>query len=90
MDPLVKLLDSHRKFNLIVEKQMKSLQKATIAAKAELEEAKRDQAQSSETVEDKVRSAAVSEQGRQEALVDLDRMKRALDIETIKSTCRHA
>ena len=65
---------------------MKSLQEATIAARAELEEARKDQARSSEIMEDLVRSTAVSEQGRQEAMVDLDCMRRALDTETIKST----
>ncbi|KAI9165616.1 hypothetical protein LWI28_017473 [Acer negundo] len=53
---------------------------ANIASGAELKEARRDLARFKEATDTLIRSAAESERGRQEAIVDLERMKRALDI----------
>ena len=55
-----------------------------------MEEAKDDLARAEENVTSLVQAAFESESGRQAALVELDRMKRAYDTETIKSTCRWA
>ena len=65
--------------------QVMDLKEANIAARAELEEARKDLAHSEKSVDALIRSATESKNGRQEALVEFKWMKRALDIEIVWS-----
>ncbi|KAI9174703.1 hypothetical protein LWI28_021569 [Acer negundo] len=71
--------------DLIVTRGTSMLAKeADIATQTELVEARSDLARSKEAVDILIRFAAESKRDRQEAIVDLERMKCALDTETIK------
>ena len=61
-----------------------ALKEANLAAMAKLEEAREDLARTEKSVDTLIKSATESESDRQEALVELERMKRALDIEIIR------
>ncbi|KAK4848902.1 hypothetical protein QYF36_018439 [Acer negundo] len=72
-----------REASLLAE-QLKTLYEASIVARAKLEEAMSNLTRSKGVLDVLTRFVAESEQGRQEALVDLERMKCCLDTETIR------
>ena len=65
---------------------MATLKEANLALQARLEEAHADLARSEENVTTLVQAATEFESGRQATLVELERMQRAYDTETIIST----
>ena len=67
-----------------MEKQVAAFREAVISARAELKEVKQELAWSEKSIDFLSRSARESEEGRQEPSVGLERMKWALDAETLR------
>ncbi|KAK1583370.1 hypothetical protein Q3G72_023114 [Acer saccharum] len=76
------------KFSVAMEKQVNAFREAVTSAKAELEDAKQDLAQSETSIDFLNRALTEAEMERDTALADLERLKLALKLETLKSLSR--
>ena len=76
------------KFALTMERQLLTLREAYIGVQAKLEDAQQELAQTQQSVAPLLQAARESEEGRQATLVDMRRLERCLDTETVRSLCR--
>ena len=71
-----------------MERQLLTLREAYIGVQAKLEDAQQELVQTQQSVAPLLQAARESEEGRQAALVDMRRLERCLDTETVRSLRR--